>query len=59
MDHRSKRGTKLQAELDATDKLDGIKFLEEYKLKHKLRKLVDGLVNRVKKIKRKLRLLVL
>ncbi|CAH0482842.1 unnamed protein product [Peronospora belbahrii] len=61
-----KRGMELQAELNAIDKLDGIEFVEHVSsfkpvldqalislpLKNKLRKQVDGLVNRVKKIKR-------
>jgi alanyl-tRNA synthetase len=60
------RGAKLQAELDAIDKLDGSEFVESVSafkpvldqalislpLKDKLRKQVDGLVNRVKKIKK-------
>ncbi|ETM99453.1 alanine-tRNA ligase [Phytophthora nicotianae INRA-310] len=60
------RGAKLQAELDAIDKLDGNEFVESVSafkpvldqalislpLKDKLRKQVDGLVTRVKKIKK-------
>ncbi|TDH74424.1 hypothetical protein CCR75_001487 [Bremia lactucae] len=59
-------GAKLQAELDAIEKLDGNEFVESVSafkpvldqalislpLKDALRKQVDGLVNRVKKIKR-------
>ncbi|KAG2519310.1 hypothetical protein JM16_007200 [Phytophthora kernoviae] len=60
------RGAKLQADLDAIDKLSGNEFVESVSsfkpildqalislpLKDKLRKQVDGLVNRVKKIKK-------
>ncbi|CAI5719224.1 unnamed protein product [Hyaloperonospora brassicae] len=60
------RGEKLQAELDAIDKLDGVEFVERVSsfkpvldqalislpLKDKLRKQVDGLVSRVKTIKK-------
>ncbi|KAE9358846.1 Alanine--tRNA ligase [Phytophthora fragariae] len=60
------RGAKLQAELNAIDKMDGNEFVESVSafkpvldqalislpLKDQLRKQVDGLVNRVKKIKK-------
>lgn len=60
------RGINLQADLDAIDKLDGLEFMEHVSafkpvldqalislpLKDQLRRQVDGLVNRVKKIKK-------